>query len=286
MRLVFVHGINNQGRSESKIIDAWLGALSHALSPSDLATLRRAEIVAPFYGDVLHAATVRASSAGQQAVAMAAGQPASDEARFYREALQDLAPATGVTARDVATQARPGEPIELGLFDDRRLLRVVRALEQVSPFQGPLILRFLPQAFVDLHRAAVTADIDDIVRPAITGQPCIVVGHSLGSVVTYKLLRGGGGTVPLYLTIGSPLAVAAVKNGIGPAFERPSGVARWLNGIDVDDAVTVGRVLSDVTFGPDIENIDDFDNGPNAHDAVMYLRDRRVGEALLRSLTG
>jgi hypothetical protein len=112
-----------------------------------------------------------------------------------------------------------------------------------------------------------------------------VVGHSLGSVVTYGLLREHARrSIPLYLTLGSPLAVKAVKNAIGPPFERPANVKFWLNGLDPDDAVTIGRGLKTTTFGPNIENIDDIENGAEPHDIRMYLRDARVAKALLKSV--
>ena len=47
MRVVLVHGINNQDSSERAIIDEWLDALSHSLAPTDMAKVRRAEFVAP-----------------------------------------------------------------------------------------------------------------------------------------------------------------------------------------------------------------------------------------------
>jgi hypothetical protein len=288
MRLVFVHGINNQDRSEQQIIDEWLGALEHVVSSADMATIRAAEILAPYYGDVLYAATLHQSQAGPEPVAQSAADAPGDESEFYRQALEDMAPAAGVTEAHVRAEVGAKEAVELGLPHDRRLLGLLRALEIVSPFRGRLVLKFLPQAFVYLHRASVAAEIDNIVRPAITDQSCVIVGHSLGSVVTFKLLRAEeAARVSFYLTLGSPLAVAAVKNAIGPVFARPNGVSSWLNGLDRDDAVTIGRSLKDTTFGPGIENVDDIDNGDeNPHDVRMYLRDGRIAEALVCAMTG
>jgi hypothetical protein len=288
MHLVFVHGINNQDRSERQIIDEWLGALGRVLSSSDMATIRAAEIVAPYYGDVLYAATMRQSKAGIEPVAQSVADAPGDEAEFYRQALEDMAPAAGVTESDVAAEVAAKEAVEQGFPHDRRLLGLLRALEFVSPFRGSLVLRFLPQAFVYLHRDAVANEIDAIVRPVIKNQPSVIVGHSLGSVVTFKLIRAEEAIrVPFYLTLGSPLALAAVQNAIGPAFGRPDYVRSWLNGLDRDDAVTIGRSLTDTAFGPGIVNIDDIDNGDeNPHDICMYLRDHRIAEALVRAVSG
>ena len=69
-------------------------------------------------------------------------------------------------------------------------------------------------------------------------------------------------------------------------FARPNSVSSWLNGLDRDDAVTIGRSLKETTFGSGIENVDDIDNGDeNPHDIRMYLRDGRIAEALVRAVT-
>jgi hypothetical protein len=145
----------------------------------------------------------------------------------------------------------------------------------------------LPQAFVYLNRAAAAEVVEEIVRPALTTQPCIVVGHSLGTIITFKLLRTEAAAgAPFYMTLGAPLAVGAVMNAIGPAFARPDGVSSWLNGLDQDDAVTIGRSLTGETFGPGIDNVDDIDNGDDdPHDIRMYLRDRRIADALARAVS-
>lgn len=283
MRLVLVHGISNEGKSAAIIINDWLGVLRQTLPQSAYTAIARAEIVAPYYGDALAEAT--RSTVGAGPIALAAGQVSDDEAAFYEQALEDIAPAAGVSETDVRIAAGLGEaPIEQGLPHDRRLLALVRAIEVVSPLHGALALRFLPQAFAYLHRAHATQIVDEIVAPALI-HPAVVVAHSLGTIVTYKILREAARAVaPLYLTLGSPLAVKAVQNGLGPPFGRPGSVARWLNGLDPNDAVTLGRGIKDTNFGPGIENIDDINNGDNPHDIRQYLSDPRIAEVLARAL--
>lgn len=286
MRIVLVHGINNQGRSEREIIDDWLNALSKVLPSNEIAAIRRSEIVAPFYGDVLFNATKEASTAGPIPIALSAGDLPNEEADFYLNTLEDMAPVAGVTETDIRKQAGTEEAIEQGLPHDRRLNAILRAVETVSPFQGKIMLRFIPQAFVYLRRPHVADQIDDIVRPALSGEPCIVIAHSLGTVVAFKLLRATtSARVPFYLTLGSPLAVKSVKNALGPAYTRPSNISTWINGLDRDDAVTVGRALKANTFGPGIENIDDIENGnADPHDIRRYLQDRRIAQAISKAV--
>jgi hypothetical protein len=289
-RLVLVHGINNEGRSEQKTIDTWLDALSKAVAPADMAMIRRAEIVAPYYGDVLAEETNRKSQAGAQPVAQGLAETsatAPDEAEFYAQALEDFAPAAGVTEADIRAAAGVAGPIEQGLPHDRRFLALLRALETISPLKGRVVLRLLPQAFVYLNRATATQAVNDIVKPALADENAVVVAHSLGTIVTFKLLREAAAPqVPFYLTLGSPLAVRAVQNAVGPAFERPGCAESWLNALDPDDAVTIGRALNTANFGDGVENIDDIENGSgDPHDIRMYLRDTRVADAIVRAMS-
>ncbi|MBR0850726.1 hypothetical protein JQ543_23495 [Bradyrhizobium diazoefficiens] len=285
MRIVFVHGINNQGRSSRQIVDEWLRALSRTISPSDMIRIKECDIVAPYYGDILHEATVSKSHAGEQPLAMGLAEAPREEAQFYLDALRDMAPAAGIGDADVRAQEARSEPLEQGFPHDRRLLSVVRALERLSPLHGRLILRFLPQAFVYLRRAHVTQAIDAEVGPYLA-EKCIVIAHSLGSVVTFKQSRQlDEAHVPLFVTLGSPLAVKAVQNAIGPAFGRQDSVSKWSNFADRNDAVTIGRILDAFTFGEGIDNYGDVRNGSDdPHSVAEYLSDRRVGLAILAAL--
>jgi pimeloyl-ACP methyl ester carboxylesterase len=59
--------------------------------------------------------------------------------------------------------------------------------------------------------------VDAKVRPALEAGPCIVVAHSLGTVVAFKLLRAHTQDVPLFVTLGSPLGLTSVQS----ALKRP-----------------------------------------------------------------
>ena len=227
--------------------------LNSCLSSAEMDLVRSVDVAAPYYGDILYELTMQQSSAGPEPIAQSAASAPSDEAQFYIDALEDFVPALGINESQVRAGVGVTDPAEQGLPHDRRLLALLRAIESVSPLKGRLILRFLPQAFVYLNRAAAAEAVDDTVRPTIAGDRSVVVAHSLGTIVAYKLLRDGGAfDVPFLLTLGSPLAVKAVQLAIGPPFHRPEPVGSWLNGLDPDDAVTIGRKLTDATFGPGV----------------------------------
>lgn len=142
-----------------------------------------------------------------------------------------------------------------------------------------------PQAFACLRRDGVTRMVDDIVRPALSEQRCIVIGHSLGSIIAFKLLRLHRGAPLSFITLGSPLPLRVVRNAIGPRFGRPSSVQQWINGVDPNDAVAIGRPLTADTFGDGIDNIENVNNGrDNPHDVRKYLSDRRIADSVMRLL--
>lgn len=136
------------------------------------------------------------------------------------------------------------------------------------------------------------AEVDAIVRPALdVDEPMIIVAHSLGTIVTYKLLRefaaaGKPRQCPLYVTLGSPLGIDVVRKSFVKPRNRPADVGRWVNGADPEDFVTLRPELDEGTFGPGVENISNIDNGYDDPHAISgYLGNSDIAE-LIRTAIG
>jgi hypothetical protein len=286
MRIILVHGINQQGKSEAAIKAEWLPHLTRGLGRDAVEAI---DITAPFYGDKLHDLTANPDS-----IAIAQGpngQPDADEAAFLASGLAETASAAGIGARAIETEQRTmmretGDVGEQSFVMNRRFNAIVRLIEKVSPLHGTFVMRLLKQANAYLKKAGVGTKIDEIVQPVLAAGPAVIVAHSLGTVVSFKLLRAmaAAGTpveVPLFVTVGSPLPLAAVQAALGPEFGLPPGVTRWLNAVDPDDFIALGRGLDVTTFADGIENVVDIDNDPdNAHAISGYLADPRVAQAI------
>ena len=138
------------------------------------------------------------------------------------------------------------------------------------------------KAYVD--RPDVRAAIHANVRPAIGTGPTIVVSHSLGTVVAYWILAQelkNTPCVPLFLTIGSPLGLHAIKSKIVPPPRNfPAGVNSWVNVTDPKDIVALTEKLNADTFLPNIDNISDVANGEEPHAIERYLADPRVAQKI------
>ncbi|MBE3072387.1 MAG: hypothetical protein IMZ67_05375 [Acidobacteria bacterium] len=123
--------------------------------------------------------------------------------------------------------------------------------------------------------------------------PVVVIGHSLGSVIAYDVLRRLGTpetTVPLLVTLGSPLGLSEVQHVLRRWTRRrvlrvPGCVERWVNVADRLDAVAADPRLAD-DFSPSGFIQDVVRPGLNAHaplgphSATGYLRAPEVRRAV------
>lgn len=275
MRLIFVHGINQQGKSADEIRSEWLSALEDEFPTSGKFTT--VSVVAPFYGDVL--ATLVDAPTAEQAVAQGIAEADDDERAFVAAGLEQIALDANLT-RDQIAAVEQEQAVAQGLPHDRRFIAIIRLIERVSPFQGEVALRLLKQAYAYLKRQYVADAVDALVGPELTAGHGVVVAHSLGTVIAFKLLRQHAQQVPLFVTLGSPLAVVSVQSALKRPRLVPSGVRRWLNAFDVDDFVTLGRGLTTDTFASGIENRISVHKGDDAHAITEYLRDPMVRQAI------
>jgi hypothetical protein len=287
MRLILVHGVNQQGKNESLIKKEWLSALDTGIGrPGASGGL---DVAAPFYGDALY----RASGSKFTGVIAQGVDGDTGETTFFASALQEQAQAIGAGAGAISKEERliavegGSRVVEQSLLMNRRLNALLRVIEKLSPMHGEIVMSLLKQAYVYLKRPGVDNLVDAIVRPVLDAGPGIIVSHSLGTVVTFKLLRQLALEhrpiqVPLFVTLGSPLPSMAIQAALGPAFVIPNGVQRWLNMVNVDDLIALGRGLDASNFTAGIDNLTHLhtvDDDP--HSIKGYLGDKQVGEAIM-----
>lgn len=288
MRLVFLHGIHQDGRDPNALRREWIGDLEAGIGRAG--ALANVDIEMPFYGDALVAAAAR----GPRAIAQGPNEADDRElALFVAAGLEEQAKAAGATSTDIAAEqqtAPPGGPVDMGFPMHRRINAIVNLLERISPLHGDLAVRLLAQAHAYLRNPHVRTSVNDIVRPALERGPCVLVTHSLGTVVGFVLLRERALTeppydIPLLLTMGSPLTLSTVQRAIGPAFANPAGVERWLNIRDADDLISLNRGLDVPLFPGPIENVGDFENpGADAHAIPGYLAHASSAQAIAAAL--
>ena len=116
------------------------------------------------------------------------------------------------------------------MLDRRSLLTGVTAsVTMTSTMEGSVAppLRALAAIFLYTTRADVRQEIDQIVANSLTEEPTVMVGHSLGSVVAYSVLRSDCRlavvpTGPLGAVVGGTVGAAVgTVGGILGVEDRP-----------------------------------------------------------------
>ena len=152
------------------------------------------------------------------------------------------------------------------------------------------VARYLARGEADAAGRTLDERIRAVVASAFGPGPAVVVAHSLGTVVSYETLHEHQGDVPLWVTLGSPLALRSVvwpKLRPAPPTTPPQ-VRRWLNYWDRDDIVAARPILerqflgNAAGVGPDSDRVDS--DGVWVHGAVKYLAKANVAGPVMEAL--
>ena len=290
MRLVFIHGIAQQGFEADALERDWAAWLRQGMSDPSL--LDGAEIKLAYYARALDRLTDKHRLFG--IIPMGDGQQPSDEDLAMKEAMNEIAEAEGLTNPQIAAKERELDSTltpQGWIPMSRRINAILRLLEDKSPLHGAVAQMLVKQAYEYLRHDDVRVAIDAIVKPELTKGRMVLVTHSLGTVVGFRLLRelaaeGNPVDCPLLVTMGSPLAMRAVTRRVQAPFAIPQGVGRWINAFDPADAVTLGKPLDASTFCAGITNFADVDNSneESPHAARGYLRHAQTADTITVAL--
>jgi hypothetical protein len=299
--IIFIHGRSQQGKDPAALKQEWIDSLNEGLAKSDpaLAPITTDQVRFPFYGDTLDR-MAKGFTDGDVPDVILRGEPTlnSEAQRFMFEVLTKVQQQQDISDAEVCAQGGISVT-ERGPLNWTWMRALLQKLDQNGSLSAVTIALATYDVFQYLTNGTIRRRIDDGVIGAFTpGVDSVVVAHSLGTVVAYTLLMREGENrnwkVPQLITVGSPLAVNAIRDrapGIGDVGGNriPPCVGTWFNAMDPHDAVAL-RPLDDTHFminppKPAIENKTDVDNRtPNQHGISGYLSDpvvaRRIHDAL------
>lgn len=273
-RLVLVHGVGEPRRS-AESAEHWISALAdgarragHSLAAERLIAGELAEIVFAYYGDLF--APPARQGAGGTGLSQRESELLHALLAEITSAQCDAYPCDGTATAVALTAARAqlrqgkaetaqgtGELVRQSINAATTLLGA-RPWGRAGQWAGGELLvgdlaqvaRYLSRGEPDKDGRSLDARIRARVAEATGPGPAVVIAHSLGTVVGFEALHEAGGPVPLFVTLGSPLAMRAV---VWPRVRpqppaTPDRVARWLNFWDRDDIIVPRPVLeSDVS---------------------------------------
>ncbi len=290
-RLVFVHGRAQENKDSVALKAEWIDALRTGLAKSGLTLpLAEDEIKFPYYGQTLFDLVSGASTVAD-VVVRGGSSSADDEQRFQQAFLQEVQHAMGITDSQVE-EALAAEVRQRGPLNWEWVQGILRAIDQHLPGASGISIALVTRdVYQYLRNPGVRDKIEVGVRQTMQpGVPTVVVSHSLGTVVAYNLLRREGKDqnwqVPLFVTLGSPLAVKAIKSALAP-IDYPACAQHWFNAMDERDVVAL-YPLSPARFDVDtpIENKTDVRNSTeNRHGIAGYLSDPDVAQRIVIAAT-
>ena len=297
--LVFVHGRSQQTKDAGALKQEWIGALGAGLAKTSRSLpIAEDQIRFPYYGDTLFELSAGKSAEEAAKVIVRGDDTDAAEKVFVLELLEEIRRQNGVTEEQLAEVAGQ-DVVEKGPLNWPWVRATLQALDRFVPHSSsPTIALFTHDVYVYVTNSGVRQTIEDGISAALTpGVETVVVAHSLGTVVAYNLLRREGHQrgwkVPLLVTVGSPLAVTAIRKALkGFATTRtPECVGAWLNAMDSRDVVAL-YPLDPQNFPieplePAIENKTDVDNNTdNRHGITGYLDNDVVAARIHAALTG
>ncbi|MFZ6744934.1 hypothetical protein ACO0LC_17050 [Undibacterium sp. JH2W] len=286
MNILMIHGIGQEASTKEELLNTWTGAL-HAAQPE---LLDHQSIEMAYYGTTLanwangHAGT--AVGMGAESTVIDVGN--ADELKFLCAVMEEFVRNCGIdeVGIETAMEMVEGNVVPMDNFIARRLVALMRVIEHISPEKGSILLRVIKQGHSYLNSPGAAKAVDDIVRPLLQKSPQVLITHSLGTVIAFKLLREmekmrADVKIPLLITMGSPLGLEAFKAKLGAPRRKPAFVEQWLNFYDPSDFVALGKSLDEKNFASNIHNDGTVDNNTfNAHGIVGYLPHKGVIDAL------
>lgn len=293
-QLVFIHGRSQQHKDGAALKRAWIEALRKGLAAADLEMpLSDDSVRFPYYGDTLFGLT-KGATVDEVAEVIVHGSDGEDrlEREMQAAILEEICRKAGITDAQLA-QAAGTEVLEKGILNQEWVHGVLAAIDLYIPHGSGLSLAlFTRDVYHYLRNPGARDQIENGVRRAMEpGVPTVVVSHSLGTVVAYNLLKRegqqNGWVIPLFVTLGSPLAVTAIRRAVAPN-RHPECVGTWFNALDERDVVAL-YPLDDAHFptDPAVENKTDVDNPTeNRHGITGYLGDPVVAARIYEGLKG
>lgn len=291
-QLIFVHGRSQEGKDSLALKREWVEAWEKGLAKNGLTNpLPDSQIRFPFYGDTL-IEMLNGKTADQAVDVIVRGPaPTGPAEDVMREMIAEIAANEGISEADIRA-VLDAQVIEKGPLNWGWVQGILEALDRVKPVSKALVALVTADVANYLTQPATRAEIDNGVRGAVLpGIEAVVVSHSLGTVIAYSTLMSRTGAwpgvrVPLFVTLGSPLAVTAVKSRLRP-HTFPPQVGHWFNAMDEDDVVALHPLTAKhFNTGKTIENDTSVDNGTdNQHGIVGYLDDKTVAKRMFEAIT-
>ena len=307
--IILVHGIDNEQLTADGVEAEWLPALAGGVrlaGRTDLADRlwpprSRPDAIenrTAYYGDLFRTRDQQGRGFDIRDLTPEQATFAEGLALEWLERIAERAPsssADGAQAQFALDLARNPERVEAQGIGNvkRQILKTLARNSWLARVGMTFVERFVVTALIQVTRylsdELIRALAQQRVLDLVGDDTRVIIGHSLGSVVAYECAHRLAHSLPLLVTLGSPLGLRTiVKDRLRPPASFPARVDRWLNAADLDDGVAAEPDLRpDFTRDmPQTSQLDCVlvDNGSTPHSPVHYLGKIAVGRAISEAL--
>lgn len=288
MRILMVHGIAQGGRKPSDLETIWVETLQEGFHLAGKPWPATVKIDFPYYGDTLDAFVAKSKlPTPADVVAKGPGQNPDFE-KFMQSTLEQMQQTAAIPDAAVRAQMDPAASQEKGIQNWGWVQAIARVIDnRLTPASNFTIENFLREVFVYIARPANAKVIDGIVAAKLTAEPTLVIGHSLGSVVAYNVIKSQRGTLDLrgFVTVGSPLGLRAISAKLG-VVDNIASPAAWYNAYDERDIVALNPLAKPwFAVDPKIVNNNQVKNSTdNRHGIIGYLDDKQIAAQVAAAL--
>ena len=246
MKVIFVHGRDQQAQSPRQLRANWLTAWEKGLAKSNLSLPPEENIHIPYYADTLFEATqnLLKSKEGPVTRSGSHGINEAKEAEFTKEFLKEIA-LKNTTSTGERIEVNKMAEEERGVLNWAPVQKLMAFLDTKNTLGDYPVRKATRDVFVYLTQNHIKEAVNRVVEEAFDETPCVVVGHSLGSIVTYLVLKNNPHYhVKKFITIGSPLGLTALNKHLElplvmPECIRGDAPDRWYNTYDERDFVAL-----------------------------------------------
>ncbi|MEK5742847.1 alpha/beta hydrolase [Acinetobacter variabilis] len=299
MKVIFIHGMNQQHHSAASIRQRWLHILQKGMrkhqQDARFSYLKR-HIRIPFYGDLLSRYNVR--NILEAGTLMPQEWPSFPFRKPAQPQLPAPVPRPGWRRPTITDFAQPSSSDTMdfrqkfnyftALGRNVALRDFALLLNYFPTLHRNLLQRFLIETYLYLDNPDFMREVHErIARQLSRRKPCIVIAHSLGSVIAYNhLIQHPELNVQRFITLGSPLAFQVIQSSLAQPVVRPAAIkGDWINFYSTDDYLTaIPLTQPPFKFEPEIINHGIRTHIHRPHDITGYLLYPQVVEAILELL--
>lgn len=293
MKIIFIHGMNQQNYNAETLKQFWLSVFQTGLNNAEIdLDVSDLNICLPFYGDLLskhqlnntlNLGTLLPKSLMNLKLPFHFRNNTAivTEKNPYLASLPTFNPNQSESLTQRLT-------IVSSIAKDRALKELVIFLSHYPKLHESLIQKFLIETYLYLSNPEFIHEVHHRVMQHLhPKEEHIIVAHSLGTVIAYNLLhKVRGFRIKRFITLGSPLCFKVIQDKLPIPISRPKHLSGdWINFYSPDDFLTAFSLSKPpFDFNPPILNqaIKTLINNP--HKIIGYLENRAVIESIVEVL--